>query len=327
MNIVILALPQVLDMSLALSANILQTANSLQSAMGKPATFRATVVGYEIGMIRTGAGLGLQISHTLNRRRVPDLIVVPGAYVTNAPAMEAWLSQPWIDEVCRYLRAMVSRGAHVAASCAGTYLLAHAGILENRRATTTWWLSQDFRTRFPTVSLVMKQMIVEDGPCTTAGAALAHADLMLNIVARFGGASLARLCGRYLLLDERIIQTRYAVLQHLSMQDGAMRKAEAWVRKNLSKSFDVPTLANALHLTPRTFARRCRSTLNLSPMQFVQRIRAEVALNLLQTSNVPTEQIAAQVGYLDLSAFRRLLLRQTGRSPAEIRRTRDLSAG
>ena len=102
----------------------------------------------------------------------------------------------------------VYQGAQVAAGCASTFLLGEAGLLQGRCATTTWWLAPHFRERFPGVELDMDRMVVADGPITTAGAALAQADLMLELVARHGSAELARQCARYLLLDRRTSQSR-----------------------------------------------------------------------------------------------------------------------
>jgi len=101
------------------------------------------------------------------------------------------------------LVAAFESGAALAASCASTFLLAEARLLDGRRATTTWWLAPQFRDRYPDVELMTDRMVVADWPIATGGAAMAQMELMLAVVDRFAGPGLARACANHLLLDER----------------------------------------------------------------------------------------------------------------------------
>ena len=208
----------------------------------------------------------------------------------------------------------------MAASCSAVFLLASAGVLDGKRATTTWWLAPAFARMFPNVELDADAMVVADGTLTTAGAAMAHLDLMLALVSQFGGADLAERCARFLLLDGRRSQSRYMALGFMASKDANVAKAERWARAKLSTGVTVDALARAAELSTRTFARRVARATGMSPVQFLQRLRVERAVELLETSSLSVEEIARRVGYAEPTTLRRLLRRETGVRPRELRR-------
>jgi transcriptional regulator GlxA family with amidase domain len=311
-------LPKVLDASLGLSLSIFQAANRLLEAEGKPALFEVATTAMRRGTITTGAGMSLNVATAA--RNLPDAVLVLGSYLTGSKDMQAWLGERDVLDASGYVRDIAARKVEIAAACAGTFVLAQAGVLNGRTATTTWWMSRYFRACFPDVRLDMQRVVVHDGNLTTAGAALAQADLVLHFVARHAGPQLAHACSRYLLLDERTSQSRFPMVQHMVLQDPQLRHAETWVRARLNQSISIPALASALHLTTRTMARRFDAALGLTPLQFVQRLRIEQALHLLRATTHSFEKIAAQVGYADPNALRRLLMREAGATPSELRR-------
>jgi transcriptional regulator GlxA family with amidase domain len=210
-------------------------------------------------------------------------------------------------------------GTMIAASCASTFLLAEARLLDGRRATTTWWLAPMFRRRYPNVELATEQIVVADWPIATGGAAMAQMDLMLAVVGRFAGPSLAKACANFLLLDQRRSQAPFMAISYLAGQDPRIAKAESWVRENIARDFGIDELAEAVALAPRTFARRIAATCGVSPIQFVQRIRIETARYLLETTRLSVEEIARQVGYAEPSTLRRLMRRETRHAPGHFR--------
>ena len=133
--------------------------------------------------------------------------MVLGSYLTSPKDVDAWLDSPPMQAAVHHVQALASTPAHpraMATSCAGTFVLAHAGLLLGGRATTIWWLSRHFRRRFPEVRLDMQHMVVEDGAFTTAAAALAQGDLVLHLIQRYAGSQLAHACARYLLVTVRL---------------------------------------------------------------------------------------------------------------------------
>jgi transcriptional regulator GlxA family with amidase domain len=291
--------------SAAITYDVMATANRIRS------TKRA--LPFNISTINCGS------RRSRGELRGADLVIVPGI----GSASEEELERNLEGHPCRRARDVVvdafAKGAMLAAPCASTFLLAEAGLLDGRRATTTWWFAPLFLHRYPKVELVTEQIVVADWPIATAGAAMAQMDLMLAIVDRFASRGLANACASYLLLDRRHSQVPFMAISHLSSQDPEVRKAEKWVRNNLARDFTIPELAEAVAMGPRTFARRVAATCGVSPIQFVQRIRLETARFLLETTRLPLEQIASQVGYADPSTLRRLIRRATRRSPRHFR--------
>ena len=291
--------------SAAITHDVLATANRIGAAKGVP-PFRVTTV--RCRPRRSSADL-----------RGIELVIVPGLGTPSAGELETKLKSP----MCRRAVDMLSRahaaGAMLAASCASTFLLAETGLLDGRRATTTWWFAPLFRQRYPAVELLTEQMVVADWPIATGGAAMAQMDLMLAVVGRFAGPSLARACANYLLLDGRRSQAPFMAITYLASQDPKMAKAEKWVRDNIARDFAIEELADAVALAPRTFARRVSATCCVTPIQFVQRIRLETARFLLETTRLPVEEIARRVGYAEPSTLRRLIRRDTKHPPGHFR--------
>jgi transcriptional regulator GlxA family with amidase domain len=190
------------------------------------------------------------------------------------------------------------------------FLVASTGLLDGHRATTTWWLAPLFRQLFPEVILDTDAMVLTDAGLTTAGAAMAQLDLMLSIVARHAGPDLANGCARFLLLDQRQSQSRYMALSFLAAKDERVSRAERWARARLHRTFSISELAKAAGLGARTFARRCEQATGLSPVRFVQKLRIEKAMELLETTRLGLDEIAASVGYADPSTLRKLLHRE-----------------
>jgi transcriptional regulator GlxA family with amidase domain len=292
--------------SAAITHDVMATANRISSAK--------RTLPFKVTTVRCGS------RRSWGELRGVDLVIVPGLGSPSGEELERNLK----GHACRRARDMVAnafaRGAMLAASCASTFLLAEGGLLDGRRATTTWWFAPLFRQRYPKIELVTEQIVVADWPIATAGAAMAQMDLMLAIVDRFASRNLAKACANHLLLDERHSQVPFMAISYLSSQDPGVTKAEKWVRDNLARGFAIQELAEAVALAPRTFARRVAATCGVSPIQFVQRIRLETARFLLETTRLPLEQIAQQVGYAEPSTLRRLIRRATNHSPRHFRR-------
>ncbi|MEJ2857768.1 MULTISPECIES: GlxA family transcriptional regulator [unclassified Saccharothrix] len=283
------------------------------------------------GAMRSSVAITFDVLDTANRLRAgtftltedkADLVVVPGLGLTSGPEVRDFLRRPDAVVAGRVLTDAVARGSEVATSCSGAFLPAALGLLDGRRATTSWWLAPLFRRLHPAVEVDAEALVVRDGPITTAGAAMAHLDLMLTLVARHGGADLADRCARYLLADVRASQSGYMALGFLTAADPDVAAAERWARARLAEDVSVADLAAAVGLSTRTFARRVERATGHSPVRFLQRLRVETALDLLTTTDLPVSDIARRVGYADPTTLRRVLRRDAGRGPRELRGSR-----
>jgi transcriptional regulator GlxA family with amidase domain len=311
----ILVLKGAMASSVAVSLDVPATANRLRAASGDEPPFSVRVAGSGAAAARAIAGLPRGSPDA----RPADLVVVPGLGMRNEREIAARLAAPDAVRARRTLLETVARGGAIAASCSSSFLLAAAGLLDGRRATTTWWLAPLFRRLHPAVRLDTEALVVVDGPVTTAGAAMAQTDLMLSLVARWAGPRLADRCARYLLLDQRRSQSRYMALGLLSAGDERVARAQAWACAHLASDFSVEDLAAAVALSPRTFARRVERVTGLSPVRFLRRLRVERAVELLETTRLPFEEIARQVGYAEPTTLRRALRHDLGRGPRDLR--------
>ena len=210
------------------------------------------------------------------------------------------------------------RGTTIASACTGTFLLAEAGILDGVRATTTWWLSPAFRTRYPRVHLDHSQMVITNEGITTAGAAFGLVDLALAIV-RASSPALADLVARYLVVDERPSQSAYTIPSALAQSDPTVAAFECWIREHLAEPVSIADAAKAIGVSERTLQRSVQRTIGTSPIRFVQDLRIERARHLLRTTDLSVEIISRKVGYEHAHTLRVLLRERTGKTASALR--------
>jgi transcriptional regulator GlxA family with amidase domain len=327
MKTAVLILPGVLDISLGITLDVMNTANRLCQLAARPALFDVTLTGTGRRRERSGSGLEVGPLARMSDLPAPDLVLLPGANRATRGELEDWLSTRDVLKAMERVGGWLEGGAAAGASCVSTFALAQVGLLDGRMATTSWWLAPWFRERFPRVDLDMARMVVSDGPVSTAGAALAQADLMLALVARHGSEDLARNCARFLMLDHRVSQSRYAIASHLARQTPTLQRADRWLQTRLGEPVTLAMLADALHMTPRTLSRHFASAVGMSPIQYVQKLRVERATQLLETGHASIEAVAAQVGYADPSMLRKLLRRERGVTPRGVRPRAGRTAG
>lgn len=308
-NLAIVALDGVMDSSLAITLDTLRTANAFASRQ----KIAWSIVGHRKA-ITTGGGMRVQTDHTFRDAPKADWMIVPGLGLTNEQAIEARLKQKDAREAMEALRS-----ERVAASCSAVFLLAEAGLLDGRTATTTWWLGQTFRERYPKVQLDESRMLVSDGRFLTAGSAFAQLDLILAVITATLGPKVAHLCSRYMLIDRRASQARYMIPSHVRHVDETVLAAERWIDANLAAPMNVSAIADAVAVSPKTLARRIIAATGLSPVRFLQRRRVMEAVHLLETTALNIDDVAERVGYQDATALRKIIKRELGIAPSALR--------
>lgn len=317
MEVCVLVLDGVFDLGLSAVLDTLSTANDLAVASGRRGgpMFRIRLVGVRRRVI-TQQGLRVPVGSA--PADAPDMVVIPALGCKVPDALRSALARKDVADASDVLCAYGAAGSQLAAACTGTFVLAHTGLLDGGRATTTWWLAPLFRDLFPAVELEESRMVVEHRKRVTAGAALAHVDLALWMVRR-KSPSLAATTARYLVVDSRPSQSSYAIVDQLSHDDPLVERFERWARSHLSERFSLSHAARAVGTSERTLARRLRDVLNKSPVGYVQDLRVERAVHLLQTTTQDVEEVAAAVGYGDGTTLRTLLRRKLGRGVRELR--------
>jgi len=300
--------------------DILRVAQKL-AQVRDPATslkLEAVLVGARGQTTVTGTG-GLQIGPVRSPDLALDLMLVPGFMHASGEDMLERLAGfgPEIE----LLRHMNLRGVPLVASCCGTFLLAEAGLLDGRRATSSWWLDAVFRKRYPHVQLDVEKMIVEDGDITTTGASTAVLGYVLQLIARRVDPALAQHTARIMLIDpDRQSQAPYISLALTERPRHSLsEKAEHFLQRELHRELSIAELAQHCGTSERSLLRHFRQHYDSSPLAHIQHLRVERAKALLETTLLSFEEIVERCGYSDASSFRKLFKRATSLTPADYR--------
>jgi transcriptional regulator GlxA family with amidase domain len=318
-QLLILALDGVMDSSLTITLDTLRTAQSFRERMRTRGGLEWAVIGHRRS-VRTGGGLRVRADFTF--RDLPagaEWVIVPGLGMTSKQAIESRLAKSDALAAMNVLRER-RLAKRIAASCSSVFLLAEAGLLAGRSATTTWWLSQIFRERYPDVRLDESRMLVRDGRFLTAGSAYAQLDLVLAVVTAAMGPEIAHLCSRYMLIDQRASQARYMIPSHVRQVDDIVLAAERWIDAHLAHPITITDLASAVAVSPKTLSRRISAATGLSPVRFLQRRRVMEAAHLIETTGLTLDAVASKIGYQDSTALRKIIKRELGTTPSNLRR-------
>lgn len=265
--------------------------------------------------VRSATSLVLEPDCSIDEVGETDLVFLPAiradldaALATNAAVL------PWLQ---RWREA----GATIAAVCTGVALLAESGLLDGRPATTHWAFKEVCRQRYPHVRWQIDRLITDSGNVLCGGGVYASIDLSLYLVERYCGHEVAMQTAKALLLQTpRMWQAGYAAdPPQVSHGDAQIKRAQEWLFRNFAQDVRVEDLATHVDMSPRTFARRFKVATGETPINYLHQLRINTAKHLLESDHNSVGQVSRDVGYQDLSFFRRLFKRYTGASPREYR--------
>jgi transcriptional regulator GlxA family with amidase domain len=276
--------------------------------------YRLLVCAGEEGPLRTTGGLELTAPYGLEALSRAGTIVVP-----------AWrsITQPPPPAALDALRRAHEEGARIIGLCTGAFVLAAAGLLDGRPATTHWMYAPTLAKRYPAVHVDPRELFVDDGDILTSAGTAAGIDLCLHVVRTDHGAEAAGALARRLVVPPRRGnggQERY-LDRSLPEEIGTDPLAEvvAWALEHLHEQFDVETLAARAYMSRRTFDRRFRSLTGSAPLQWLITQRVLQAQRLLETSDYSVDEVAGRCGFRSPVALRGHFRRQLGASPAAYR--------
>lgn len=226
------------------------------------------------------------------------------------------------EGLIRFVRAAARTHRRVAAICTGAFVLAEAGLLDGRRATTHWTYARELQKRFPKAKIDEDRIFINDGPIWTSAGMSAGIDLALALVENDFGPEIAKSVARKLVLYHRRGggQSQFSTLLELAPKSDRIQTALAFARENLQKPLTVPQLADAAHLSPRQFSRAFRAETGQSPAKAIENLRVEAARSLMEQSSHPIDVVARQTGFSDRDQMRRAFLRAFGQPPQVLRR-------
>lgn len=284
---------------------------------------RAAVVPIALagGPVQSSSGVSLLARPLAEVRGIDTLIVSGGLGVREAARS---------SETIAFVRAAAARVRRVASVCSGAYVLAEAGLLDGRRATTHWGRTRHFLAAYPKVRLEPDRIFVRDGSIWTSAGISAGIDLALAMVAEDDGETIARETARQLVVYHRRAggQSQFSTLVELKAPSGRFGKVLAWAREHLDASLTVDDLAEQAAMSPRHFSRAFVAETGTTPAKAVERLRLEVAKARVEAGGEPIEEVARATGFGDPERMRRAFVRAFGQPPQAVRRAaRGVAAG
>lgn len=230
--------------------------------------------------------------------------------------------QPVTPGLLDFIRSSMNTARRLAAPCVGAFILAEAGVLDGRRASTHWAFARELQNRYPDVKVEEDRIFIIDGSVWTSAGMTAGIDLALAMVEKDLGADVARTVARNLVVYHRRTggQSQFSALLELEPKSDRIQKALNFAKQNLKSELSVEDLADAANLSPRQFSRAFRAETGQSPAKAVENLRVESARVLMEQGRLSMDVIADETGFVDRERMRRAFLRAFGQPPQAMRR-------
>lgn len=285
-----------------------------------PPRFLPRLVTHDGKAFREVNGTQVQPHGAFGDFATPDIVLLPDYHLPPDEPLP-----PCYADVADWLKEVHGRGAVIASVCSGALPLGMSGLLDGEEATTHWAYCDTLKRFCPDVTVRRERILVPAGPehrIVTAGGGSAWADLLLYLIARFAGEEEAfRIAKLYLLEPHGSGQLPFTALsagrQH---EDKLIAECQSWLADNYSGEQLVACMAERAGLPERSFHRRFKAATGLAPLAYVQTLRIEEAKHVLETTQMPVDEVGASVGYEEPASFRRLFRRLVGVSPSQYRR-------
>ena len=260
-------------------------------------------------------GFGVVPQGDLSLLRRADTVVVPAALDVFAPPPE---------EATAALREAAARGARVISVCTGAFALAHAGLLDGRRATTHWAFAEEMARRFPAVEVDAAALYVDEGAVMTSAGLSAGIDLCLHVIREDCGAAVGEQVARHMVAAPH---REGGQAQFIARPDspaaslGSLEGTRRWASERLAEPLDVAAMSSHAGVSPRTFARHFRDETGTTPLQWLLSRRVHEARRLLEETDLPVDAVAWRAGFGTAASLRDHFRRITATTPSAYRRS------
>jgi transcriptional regulator GlxA family with amidase domain len=290
------------------------------SALPATPPFTVEIVGHKRGPIRLANGLTVEARRGIADIRKTDIVIAPSVVVHD----EGW-SRGRYPELVAWATRMHDQGALLCSACSGVFLLAETGAFDEQPTTVHWGYAELFNKAFPKVPLQPERVLIVAGERETlvsSGASTSWHDLVLYLMVRYVGATVAQTIARFFALQwHHDGLAPYIVFEgRKDHGDAVVTAAQKWLRTHFSVASPVEEMVRRSGMPERTFKRRFTQATGLAPIDYVQRLRVEDAKRRLERTDAPVDEISWKVGYEDPAFFRRLFKRLTGLTPGAYRR-------
>lgn len=286
--------------------------NSLLGETQAPA-FEVVTASEDGKTVQFQGGMTIKPDRSVSQIRKTDLIFIPtiGLDIDRVFAKNSTM--------LRFIQRQAKKGTRVAGVCTGVAMLAEAGLLDGRPATTHWALAEIYRKRYPLVDWKPELFITESDNIFCGGGVYASLDVCLYLVERLAGYEVAKQCGRALLIDTpRTWQASFsAPLINQQHHDEQIHRAQDYLQEFFSAQFTIDELAQRLGMSTRNFTRRFKQATGEAPLTYLHKLRINCAKHLLETDFKSVQQVCYDVGYEDIAFFRNIFKRYAGLTPSE----------
>jgi transcriptional regulator GlxA family with amidase domain len=271
------------------------------------------VIAEKPGPVRSSSGVEM-LARKFGPSGALSTLIIAGGDGVEAAARNA-CTRSFVKKVAR-------RGTRVASVCSGTFILAEAGLLDGRRATTHWGRTRQFLSAYPRVKLEPDQIFVRDGEIWSSAGITAGIDLALAMVAEDYGDEVVQKTARQLVLYHRRSggQSQFSSLLELKAPSGRFGPLLTWAREHLDERLTVDDLAEHAGMSSRHFARAFIAETGTTPSKAIERLRIEVARARVQSTSEAIERVAQTTGFRDPERMRRAFIRTFGQPPQSLRR-------
>ena len=278
-----------------------------------PAPYRLAVIARTGGLVRSSAGVAIEARDWRTVRGIDTLIVAGGEGTRTAVTCGATLD---------FVRRQARKVRRICSVCSGSYILAEAGLLEGRRATTHWRRSEHFQRRYPGVTVEADRIFIRDGRVWTSAGITAGIDLALALIADDLGDDVAKQSAQELVVYHRRPggQSQFSALLDIASEEEKFKALLGWMRDRLAEPLTVERLAEQVGMSARNFARAFGRACGTTPAKAVERLRLEVARERIESTAWPLSRVAEQSGFGDAERMRRAFLRNLGQPPQALRR-------
>lgn len=319
-RVAVFTLPGVIPFELGIPLRIFGAATHPDDGT---ALYEVVTCSLAAGPVRTDADFPIVVEHGLDALGEADTVVVPASHELGPVFTEGRLTPPLAAAF-----GAIPAGTRIVSICTGSFLLAAAGLLDGRPATTHWSSADHFQRLFPRIKVDPDVLYVDDGDVLTSAGVAAGIDLCLHIVRRDFGTAVANAVARRTVVPPHREggQAQYIRRPLPEPQLASTERARAWALARLDQPVSLRELAERESMSVRTFTRRFREEVGLSPGQWLTQQRIEHARQLLESTDLPVDQVARRSGFGTAASMRQHLQTALGVSPSAYRRTFQTSA-
>lgn len=260
----------------------------------------------------THYNIPIQNHSTIYNQKRYDIVIVPGTDTNPLSILEE------NKDAITWIKNQNENEALVVSNCTGSFLLAASGILDNKTATTHWFMADLFKKRFPEIKLCTEKIIIDNKNSITSGGATSFENLMVYIIEKFLGHEIALGVSKLYLIDlNKDNQLSYSILNiQKNHGDQQILKAQDFIEQNSKNKLSLSQISEKICMSTRSFIRRFKAATGDTPFQYIQKVKVENAKRQLESGDKTFEEIAFIVGYDDANAFRKIFIRYTGITPS-----------